>query len=96
MTPARVMVMRHAEKPDDPDDPNLSAAGKVRAAALVTWYPATFGRPDFIFATAISNYSERPIETVKPLAQELGIPVEATFADQDYGSLERYPSEVNR
>jgi hypothetical protein len=87
MTPAKVMVMRHAEKLDDPNDPNLSPAGKARAAALVAWYPATFGLPDFIFATAISKHSERPIQTVQPMAQQLGIPLDVTFADQDYGAL---------
>ena len=57
MLPAKVLVMRHAEKLADPDDPNLSVPGQARAAALVAWYPATFGRPDFIFATAISKHS---------------------------------------
>jgi len=87
MLPAKVLVMRHAEKLADPDDPNLSVPGQARAAALVAWYPATFGRPDFIFATAISKHSERPIQTVRPLAQNLGIPLNATFSDQDYGAL---------
>jgi hypothetical protein len=87
MPPAKVVVMRHAEKLADPDDPNLSVPGQARAVALVAWYPATFGRPDFIFATAISKHSERPIQTVQPLAQNLGIPLNATFSDQDYGAL---------
>jgi hypothetical protein len=87
MSPAKVLVMRHAEKLGDPDDPNLSAPGQARAAALVAWFPATFGRPDFIFATAISKHSERPIQTVRPLAQNLGMPLNTTFSDQDYGAL---------
>jgi phosphohistidine phosphatase SixA len=87
MLPAKVLVMRHAEKLDDPNDPNLSPPGQARAAAMVAWYPATFGRPDSIFATAISKHSERPIQTVQPLAQSLGIPFNATFSDQDYGAL---------
>jgi phosphohistidine phosphatase SixA len=90
MPPARVWVMRHAEKLDDPDDPNLSNTGRARAAALVAWFPATFGRPDFIFATAISKHSERPIQTVLPLAQHLGITPDTTYADQDYGALAKY------
>jgi hypothetical protein len=87
MLPAKVLVMRHAEKLADPYDPNLSVSGQARSAALVAWYPATFGRPDFIFATAISRHSERPIQTVRPLAQNLGIPLNATYSDQDYGAL---------
>jgi phosphohistidine phosphatase SixA len=87
MLPAKVLVMRHAEKVGDPDDPNLSGVGQARAAALVTWCPATFGRPDFILASAKSRHSERPIQTVQPLARDLGIPLDATYADQDYGAL---------
>ena len=40
-----------------------------------------------MFATAISKHSQRPIQTVQPLAQSLGIPLDATFSDQDYGAL---------
>jgi hypothetical protein len=85
--PAKVMVMRHAEKRDDPDDPNLSDAGVARASALISWYPVTFGRPEFIIATAASRHSQRPVQTVEPLALSLGIPIDTTFADQDYGAL---------
>ncbi|WP_284314532.1 SixA phosphatase family protein [Labrys miyagiensis] len=85
--PNKIFVMRHAEKMDDPNDPNLSEAGRARAQALVKWFPEKFGRPDFIFATSISRHSERPIQTVMPLAENLGLPLNSTFADQDYGAL---------
>ncbi|NLR98130.1 histidine phosphatase family protein [Rhizobium sp. P38BS-XIX] len=87
MAPVKIMVMRHAEKPDDPGDPNLSSAGEERAKKLVTWYPQTFGPPDFIFATAISKHSARPVETVQPLASALGIELHASYADDDYTDL---------
>jgi hypothetical protein len=90
MLPTKVLVMRHAEKLADPDDPNLSIPGQTRASALVAWLPATFGRPDFIFATAISKHSQRPIQTVQPLAEKLGLSIDATFADQDYGALAKH------
>ena len=48
MAPVKILIMRHAEKPDDPSDPNLSPEGQDRAKALVTWYPETFGPPDVI------------------------------------------------
>jgi broad specificity phosphatase PhoE len=79
--------MRHAEKPEDLADPNLTPAGLARAKSLATYIPATFGKPDFIFAAAISKHSARPYQTVQPLSQSTGVPIDATIADQDYGFL---------
>ena len=87
MSPKMILLMRHAEKSGDPTDPDLSDQGVARAQKLVAWVPQTFGAPDFIFASAISKHSARPYETVKPLAKALNIPLDATFADQDYGAL---------
>lgn len=87
MAPAKALIMRHAEKPDDQDDPNLSPAGQARAKALVSWYPQTFGQPDFIFAAAVSKRSERPVQTVQPLADALGLELHAQFVDDDYAAL---------
>ena len=78
---------RHAEKPDDVYDPELSAAGKIRADKLATFIPSYFGAPDFIFAPAISNHSVRPYETVVPLAKAIQIFIDATFANSDYDVL---------
>jgi phosphohistidine phosphatase SixA len=85
--PACVLVMRHAEKPDDARDPNLSAAGLARAQALADYLPATFFVPDHLFASSISKHSARPYETVEPLARKTGVPIDTTFADEDYGAL---------
>jgi phosphohistidine phosphatase SixA len=85
--PQFILVMRHAEKSADPTDPNLTAAGQPRAQALATYIPATFGGPDAIFASTISKHSARPYETVEPLSKRTGVPINATFADQDYGAL---------
>jgi len=79
--------MRHAEKTGNPDDPNLSDAGLARADRLARYVPDTFGRPDFIMATARSRHSDRPFQTVEPLAKILGLTVDQSWADQDYGSL---------
>ncbi|MGV1757409.1 flagellar basal body-associated protein FliL [Rhizobium sp. A22-96] len=87
MAPVKIMIMRHAEKPDDPSDPNLSPAGDNRAKALVAWYPETFGAPDFIFAAAISKHSARPVETVQPLADALGLELHTPYADEDFTAL---------
>ena len=87
MAPVKILIMRHAEKPDDPSDPNLSPEGQDRAKALVTWYPETFGPPDVIFAAAISKHSERPIQTVQPLADALGLELLTPYADENYAAL---------
>jgi hypothetical protein len=83
----RILVMRHAEKPPDPMDPHLSDVGRARANRLADYIPTAFDIPDFIFATAVSEHSARPVETVTPLSQRIGVPIDATFADQDYSAL---------
>jgi phosphohistidine phosphatase SixA len=85
--PLMILMMRHAEKPDDPYDPDLTAAGKARAEALATYIPSQFGKPDFIFAAAITKHSARPYETVKPLSKSSGVAIDPAIADNDYGVL---------
>jgi|SRR5215469_14112230 len=87
MPPQTILLMRHAEKPNDPTDPDLSDAGFARANRLAGWLPQQFGPPDFLVASALSKHSARPFVTIKPLAKALGIPIDATFADQDYPAL---------
>jgi phosphohistidine phosphatase SixA len=87
MTPVRILVMRHAEKPRDPMDPHLSDVGRARADRLADYIPTVFGTPDFLFATALSTHSARPVETITPLSQRIGVQIDATFADQDYSAL---------
>jgi hypothetical protein len=81
-SPSRIILMRHADKPDDPDDPDLSSAGVVRAGHLATYIPQTFGKPDYIIATAHSKHSDRPLETVEPLARAVGVPVQHDVRDK--------------
>jgi hypothetical protein len=111
--PILIWIIRHAEKPGDPDGedggPNLSVLGSARAAALPTLFapdptqsPATLPQltcdlatgaegefsgvygnstalagpsrrfpPDFLFATASSSSSSRPLETITPTVQAL-------------------------
>jgi phosphohistidine phosphatase SixA len=79
--------MRHAEKPDDKRDPDLSQVGHARAKALAKFIPEKLFAPDFIFASAISKHSARPYETVRPLSKVTGTPIDSTVADQDYRAL---------
>lgn len=90
MAPNKILVMRHAEKPDDKDDPNLSAAGYKRAQELVGWVPDALGTPAFIFASAQSKHSNRAIETVTPLARSLGLAIDSSYADAHYADLAKY------
>jgi phosphohistidine phosphatase SixA len=85
--PALVLLMRHAEKPADPNDPHLSNQGMTRAEKLAVYIPETFGDRQLLFASATSKHSARSYETLKPLAQKLGVPIDATYADKDYAAL---------
>lgn len=85
--PARVLLMRHAEKTGDPDDMHLSDAGRQRAEMLATYIPATFGRPDAIFAAAQSKRSNRSVETMQPLAAATGIALDNSYDDENFAAL---------
>jgi phosphohistidine phosphatase SixA len=79
--------MRHADKTGDPTDPHLSQDGYARADKLADYIPATFGQPQFIITSSLSKGSARSIETMKPLADKIGVPIDATHAAQDYGAV---------
>jgi hypothetical protein len=49
MAPRQIMVLRHAEKPSDDTDPNLSLAGELRAKMLASLIPQRF--PNQIFSS---------------------------------------------
>jgi hypothetical protein len=82
-----IVLMRHGEKPDDNNNPNLSPAGEARANALTTYIPSHYGNPDFLFAAADSKDSSRPVETLQPLSNATGVPIDAKIADKDYLAL---------
>ena len=88
-----ILLIRHAEKPADNADTGLSPEGKKRAEALPELFkktaarPDPFPEPDFIFATKASKHSNRPAETVTPLAKALKLNVNAQYANDDYPNL---------
>jgi broad specificity phosphatase PhoE len=90
--PRKVLIIRHAEKPED-DSIHLSPEGQKRAEALPQLFmksadrPDPLPRPDFIFATKVSKHSNRPVETVTPLAKALNLDIDARFEDDDYAQL---------
>ena len=94
-TPATIYVIRHAEKPaPEENSPDLTPTGFKRAEALPSLFvqmPGTpaprLPKPDAIFATARSKSSNRPVETVTPLAQFLKLPIHHDFDEKATGLL---------
>jgi hypothetical protein len=92
--PAQVIIVRHAEEPDKGDDTELSKLGHNRAKALVNGilnHPSLsiYGNPVAIYAQApkAEGYSIRSIQTVIPLSQWLGIPINTNFVKKDYKEM---------
>jgi len=87
--PRVVYLMRHAEKPAERHDPHLSAAGIARAGKLPGYFPQLLGgQPlDVIFATGQSKNSNRPYETVVPLAGSLHLSIDQSYPNDSYGAL---------
>jgi phosphohistidine phosphatase SixA len=85
--PKAIYIIRHAEKPDSQDDPNLAPKGYERAKALAQIFPQRFCTPDFIWATAPSRHSDRPLETVQPLSKVLLMKILDEYADADFATL---------
>jgi len=91
--PARVLLIRHGEKPAEADSVELNDRGKERAEALRKLFkktdkrPDPFATPDFIFATKDSKKSHRPRETVTPLAKKLELKINDSYANEDFAKL---------
>lgn len=90
--PSQVLIIRHAEKPTSGD--SLSLQGRERAAALVPYFKETrelltYGTPVAIYATASSkaNPSQRPIETVKVLAEALKVNLITSYERDAYKKM---------
>jgi hypothetical protein len=88
--PAVVLIMRHAEKPTDDKDPNLAPQGFRRAQALPSLFSGPqprLPRPDFLFASDASKHSNRPMETIAPLAQALHERINHDYLDLETGPI---------
>jgi hypothetical protein len=87
-----VIVIRHAEKPDDGNE--LNQRGRERAAALTAYFQ---GRPEVLqFKTPVAIYarapksensSVRPLQTVQPLAAALNLNVVQKFSHDDWPKM---------
>jgi broad specificity phosphatase PhoE len=87
MWPKTVYIIRHAEKPEDPHDPNLSPQGVERAQALAENCEKLFGKLDCLFAAATSAGSSRSVDTINPLAQTIHLEIDSGFNNKDYSVL---------
>jgi hypothetical protein len=90
--PAEVVILRHAEKPKNSDD--LNAQGYERANALPGLFESNsaltqYGAPVAIYAMAPNSEdtSNRPVETVTPLARALQLPLQDKFTIDDIQPL---------
>jgi len=86
--PQTVMLIRHGEDMGEQSF-HLSPAGLKRAQALPKLFGSRLPKPDVIIATRASKGSNRPIETVEPLASALHLPIDNRFKDDDFDILAR-------
>ena len=85
-----VLIIRHAEKPDQGN--GLSPRGEQRAQAYASYFDpfqldATALMPQRLIATSDSKASMRPRLTLTPLAARLQLPIEQPWADDQVDDL---------
>lgn len=90
MPPRKIVLIRHGEKGDH--QVRLSRKGQTRAQYLTTYFcdhPAGVGYPDVIIAQRQQHRhsSDRCRETVQPLADHLGLAIDASFSRHDVEAI---------
>jgi len=95
--PAQIILLRHAEKPAEEANPHLSAEGRARARALVSFLTTTpglitNGLPVALFAAQPTRHghSLRTHETLEPLAKQLKLRIQSPYPAKDYPALARH------
>ncbi len=90
--PAQIVVIRHGEKPATGGE--LSAQGVQRAQSLPRFFKTNpevmrFGAPVAIYAfkPAVAGGSVRAIQTVTPLAKQLGLSIHQDYIRDDYAKM---------
>lgn len=79
-----VIVMRHGEKPADKTSHVLSPTGEERARRLAALFaqerlPAGLWHPDRVIASKGTTASMRPVQTVQPLVDVTGLPLNTRY-----------------
>ncbi len=92
--PKAVILVRHGEKPDDPEALHLSSKGVERSKALVDFFTkddhvTRHGLPAVLVASRPTQkgHGQRPRETLLPLARRLKLEVEIPYESKDYVRL---------
>ena len=92
--PARIIVLRHGEKPLDESNPHLSPEGVKRAGQLVAFITTDsamtrLGPVAAIFATRTTkdDNGQRTQETVRPLAQALNLRIRTPWTGRQAAAL---------
>jgi len=90
--PSRIILIRAGEAPANGN--GLSQRGRERAAALVPFflfqdYLQDYGHPVALFAhrETQSEPSLRPVQTMTPLANALGIKVNTSFTQNEFANM---------
>lgn len=90
--PAEIILIRHGEKPEVGND--LNDQGRLRAQQLIGFFTQDprvlrFGVPVAIYAMKPSweDMSNRPIETVTPLAASLDLKINSNYTKSEAGPL---------
>ena len=92
MKPKMIMMIRHGEKTVNGTDlhVDLSPAGQVRANELPNFFmkhmPSDLKLPDVLVAMKQKSPkdSDRPVETITPLATALDLPIHADFTQEEH------------
>lgn len=88
-----IVIIRHGEKPPDPEIGQLDCQGLNRSLMLPDYFRKNFPKADFLFAPNPSvrhhdQYYIRPLSTINPTSISLGLPVNLEFG---YETKDDYP-----
>jgi len=83
--PEDVLIIRHAEEPED--GPHLNKRGEERANALSKLFAGRFPKPTALVAARPSHSSSRSVETLTPLSRVLGLPIDQRYSTFEFRAL---------
>lgn len=93
-TPKAIILLRHAEKPEDRDRNDLSPRGWKRARALPRIFTENselrkLGPPDFLYAAGLKKVTSslRSIQTLHFVGEMFKLEVQQNYIRDDYASL---------